>query len=114
MNTIQAIVKTTYTKNPKAAKASVRYFAHRIDREGNRITRQIFGNYGLLTKNEAYHLIDTAKGRNYFYRIVISPETSTGKPRDLAGITRQTMRELSQILRSKRPIPFLAVVHTDH
>jgi hypothetical protein len=114
MNTIQAVIKTTYTKNLKAAKASVRYFAHRIDREGNRITRQLFGNYGLLTKNEAYRLIDTTQGRNYFYRIIISPENSEGVARDLSGITRQTMRDLQKILRSKRPIPFVAAVHTDH
>jgi len=114
MNTIQAVVKTTYTNNHKAAKASLRYFAHRIDREGNRITRQIFGNYGLLTKNDAYRLIDTAKGRSYFYRIIISPENSEGVARDLSGITRQTMRDLQKILRAKGPIPFVAAVHTDH
>lgn len=114
MNTIQAVVKTTYTKNPKAAKASVRYIAHRIDREGNRITRQLFGNYGLLTKNDAYRLIDTAKGRSYFYRIIISPENSTGAVRDLSGITRQTMRDLQKIIRTKQPVPFVAAVHTDH
>jgi hypothetical protein len=105
MNIIQAVVKTTYTNNPKAAKASVRYFAHRIDREGNRITRQLFGNYGLLAKEDAYRMIDAAKGRNYFYRIIISPENSTGAARDLSGITRQTMRDLQKILRTKRPIP---------
>jgi hypothetical protein len=114
MNTIQAVVKTTYTKNPKAAKASVRYYAHRIDREGNRTTRQLFGNYGLLTKNEAYRLIDSAKGRTYFYRIIISPENSEGMARDLASITRQAMRDLQKTLRTKRPIPFVAAVHTDH
>src|SRR5690349_7862630 len=114
MNTIQAVVKTTYTKNPKAAKASVRYFAHRIDRVGNRITRQLFGNYGLLAKEDAYRMIDEARGRTYFYRIIISPENSTGKPRDLAGIARHTMRDLQKILRAKGPIPFVAAVHTDH
>jgi hypothetical protein len=114
MSTIQAVVKTSYTNKPNAAKASVRYFAHRVDSEGNRITRQLFGNYGQLTKKEAYRLIDAARGRNYFYRIIISPENSTGATRDLAGITRQTMRDLQKILRTKRPIPFVAAVHTEH
>ena len=59
-------------------------------------------------------MIDTAKGRAYFYRVVISPQHSTGESRDLPQITRQTMRQLQKILRSNRPIPFLAVAHTDH
>jgi hypothetical protein len=101
MNRVHAVVKTSYTKNPKAAKASLRYFAHRIDREGNRTTRQIFSNYGLINKEDAYRLIDTAKGRSYFYRIVISPENSKGEARDLAGITRQALRDLQKILHSK-------------
>ena len=114
MSNIHAVVKATYTKNRAAAKASIRYFAHRIDRDGNRITRAIFGSAGLMSKDQAYRMIDRAKGRSYFYRIVISPERSTGESRDLPQITRQTMRQLQRILRSSKPIPFLAVAHTDH
>ena len=113
MSNIHAVVKATYTKNRAAAKASVRYFAHRIDRDGNRITRAIFGSEGLMSKDQAYRMIDRAKGQAYFYRIVISPQ-NTGDSRDLPQITRQTMRQLQRILRSSKPIPFLAVAHTDH
>src|SRR5690242_9191501 len=98
MNKTQAVVKTSYTDNPKAAKANVRYISHRIDREGNRTTRELFGNYGLLTKQDAYRMIDAARRRTYFYRIILSPENSTGLPRDLQEITRQTMRDLRKIL----------------
>jgi hypothetical protein len=113
MSNIHAVVKATYTKNRAAVKASVRYFAHRIDRDGNRITRAIFGQYGLISKDQAYRMIDRTKGQAYFYRIVLSPK-NTGEPRDLPQITRQTMRQLQRILRSNSPIPFLAVAHTDH
>ena len=114
MSNIHAVVKATYTQNRAAAKASVRYFAHRIDRDGNRITRAIFGSDGLMSKDQAYRMIDHTRGQAYFYRIVISPERTTGESRDLPQITRQTMRQLQRILRSNRPIPFLAVAHTDH
>ena len=79
--------KATYTKNQAAAKASIRYFAHRIDRDGNMITRAIFGRDGIVSKNQAYRMIDRAKGRTYFHRIVISPQHSTGESRDLPQIT---------------------------
>jgi len=114
MSNIHAVVKATYTKDQASAKASVRYFAHRVDREGNRITRAIFGSNGLVSKDRAYRMIDQTRGRAYFYRIVLSPERSTGEDRDLPQITRQTMRQLQKIVRSNRPIPFLAVAHTDH
>ena len=114
MSNIHAVVKATYTKNQTSAKASVRYFAHRIDRDGNRTSRAIFGSDGLMSKDQAYRMIDRAKGRAYFYRIVISPEASLGERADLPQITRRAMRQLQKILRSNRPIPFLAVAHTDH
>ena len=43
MSNIHAVVKAKYTKNPAAAKASLRYYAHRLDRDGNKTTREIFG-----------------------------------------------------------------------
>ena len=94
--------------------ASIRYFAHRIDRAGNRVTRAIFGQYGTLSKQQAYRMIDRIKGQAYFYRIVISPKHEAGERADLTSITRQTMRELQKILRSKRSVPYIAVTHTDH
>src|SRR5271166_1835977 len=115
MSNIHAVVKATYTKNRAYAKASVRYFAHRIDREGNRTTRAIFGKYGLTTKDQAYRMIDQAKPeRVYFYRIILSPERSTGEAANLPQITRRAMLQLQKILHSKKFIPFVAVAHTDH
>ena len=115
MAKVQAVVKTSYTRNPRAAKASIRYYAHRIDREGNRTTRAIFGANNLMTKDQAYRMIDQAKPeRAYFYRIILSPERSLGETADLQKVTRQTMRQLQKILGSTRPIPFAAVAHTDH
>jgi len=59
-------------------------------------------------------MIDRTRGQVYFYRIVISPENSKGEQRNLPQITRQTMRQLQKILGQTRPIPFMAVAHTDH
>jgi hypothetical protein len=48
---------------------------HRRDREGERVTRDLFGFEGLVSKDTAYRMIHEApaKGR-YYYRIIVSPD----------------------------------------
>src|SRR6266702_5850965 len=69
-----AIVKANYTKKAGAAKASIRYIEHRPGKEGERITRALFGSDGLMGRDAAYEMIDSAKKGSIFFRFVMSPD----------------------------------------
>jgi hypothetical protein len=93
------IVKANYVKRGEGdrarAKATIRYITHRRDREGERVTRDLFGFEGMLTKQTAYRLIDEApqKGR-YYYRMILSPDPRREdryRDLDLKALTRATM-----------------------
>jgi hypothetical protein len=98
------------------AKANIRYITHRRDREGNKITRDLFGFDGMLSKQDAYRMIDEApkKGR-YYYRMVISPDPRREdryKDLDLRALTIATMLKLEE--RYGKAIQFIAAIHDDH
>jgi hypothetical protein len=114
------IVKANYCKRDKddraRAKATIRYITHRRDREGNKITRDLFGFEGMLTKQTAYQMIDgaPAKGR-YYYRMILSPDPrreDSYRDLDLRALTVATMLKLEA--RLGRSIQFVAAVHDDH
>jgi hypothetical protein len=110
-----AIVKATYTKHGKGAKASIRYIEHRPGREGGKITRPLFGSDGVMTRHDAYHMIDTAKQGSVFFRFVISPDPATedtDKDLWLRDVTEQTMQRLED--RLHMCVSWVAVEHTDH
>lgn len=73
-----AVVKSNFVKRGKGerqrAKATIRYIQHRRDREGERVTRTLFGYDGELTRQQAYKMIDEAPKGTIFYRIVVSPD----------------------------------------
>lgn len=109
-----AIVKARYTRSRGAIKATVKYMAHRPGREGERMTRDLFGHDGERRKAEAYQMIDTHKGMTYF-RVVLNFDPKREDKRrdlDLRAITRQTIRALEK--RLQRHIDFIAVEHNDH
>src|SRR5437764_7427353 len=68
-----AIVKASYTKAKSRIKASVRYIQHRPGRDGERLSRKLFGVDGGLTRDQAYDLIDQAEKGTIFFRLIISP-----------------------------------------
>jgi len=89
---------------------------HRRDREGNKVTRDLFGFDGFLSKDTAYRMISDApkKGR-YYYRMVISPDPRREdryKDLDLRTLTRATMLKLEE--RYGKSIQFVAAIHDDH
>jgi len=89
---------------------------HRRDREGNKVTRDLFGFDGYLSKDTAYRMIHEApkKGR-YYYRMVISPDPRREdryKDLDLRTLTRSTMLRLEE--RYGKAIQFVAAIHDDH
>jgi hypothetical protein len=114
------IVKANYCKKEagerRRAKDNVRYIAHRRDREGNKVTRDLFGFDGFLSKQTAYRMIDDApkKGR-YYYRLIISPDPRREdryKDLDLRPLTIAAMLKLEE--RYGKPVQFVAAVHDDH
>ena len=110
-----AIVKATYTKQKAGAKAAIRYIAHRPGKDGAKITRTLFGSDGVMSKRQAYRMIDAAEKGTVFFRIVISPDPSmedTQKDLHLWEITEQTMIRLEE--RLQQPIHFVATEHDDH
>lgn len=110
-----AIVKANYTKSRGTIKASVRYIQHRPGRDGERLTRTLFGNNGPMTRDDAYTLIDQAPRGTSFYRVVISPDPTredTDRDLNLVELTGQTLTALSDTL--GKPIQYIGAIHDDH
>jgi hypothetical protein len=110
-----AIVKATYTRSRAGAKTSIRYIEHRPGRDGDRITRSLFGIDGVMTRDQAYRLIDGAPKGSIFYRFVVSPDPRTEDMRrdlHLREVTEQTMQALSK--RLKQEVAWVAAEHDDH
>jgi hypothetical protein len=110
-----AIVKATYTKNSAGAKASIRYIEHRPGKDGEKITRTLFGWDGAMGRHQAYRMIDAAEKGSIFFRFVISPDPKqedTGKDLYLREITEKTMLNLEE--RLQKQVHFVAAEHNDH
>src|SRR5689334_11436682 len=110
-----AIVKASYTKQARTAKASIRYIAHRPTQDGRRANRILYGIDGAMGRWQAYSIIDEAEQGSYFYRLVISPDPNaedSQKDLFLRAITEQTMQQLADRLGT--PIAWIAAEHSDH
>src|SRR3954452_2048885 len=115
------IVKiTSYTRNRRAAKATIRYIMHRPDREGERKSRSLFGEDGLIDKSLAHDLIDKAIKGSVFFRVAISPDPAkedANKDLDLNWLTQVAMsymkEKLKADIRFKSKIQFFAAEHGD-
>jgi hypothetical protein len=111
-----AIVRaTSYTKSADAAKATIRYNQHRTGRDGERIRRELFGFDGVMDRQDAYQMIDTAAKGTVFFRFVISPDhqtEDTDRDLHLDELTTQTILALEAAVGTH--IPMVAAVHDDH
>lgn len=114
-----AVVKANFVKRGRGEKArakqTVRYMLHRTRKDGERITRKLFGVDGILGKEQAYRMIDEAKLGTIFFRIILSPDPrreDAGRDLDLWAITTQTMQRLEE--RLKKELQWIAVEHDDH
>ncbi len=109
----RAIIKATFTKARGAAKANIRYIQHRKGLDGHKATRELFGAEGGLERVQAYQMIDTAEKGTVFFRIIISPPQLEESHKDLAEITSQAMRHLTE--RIGKEVPYIAAAHAaDH
>jgi hypothetical protein len=110
-----AIVKASYTKSRGGAKASIRYIEHRPGKDGDKITRNLFGIDGLMGKDQAYRLIDEAPKGSVFYRFILSPDPKqedTRRDLHLRDMTEKTMQKLRE--RLKQEVQWVAAEHDDH
>lgn len=110
-----AILKANYAKNASGAKASIRYIEHRPGKDGEKITRTLFGIDGQMERREAYQLIDEAKEGDSIYRFVINPDPKkedTERDLFLREITEKTMFTLED--RVKSHVQWVAAIHDDH
>jgi hypothetical protein len=110
-----AIVKATYTKSSGGAKASIRYIEHRPGKDGEKVTRMLFGSDGGMGRWQAYQMIDEADKGSLFFRFVISPDPKgedTGKDLFLREVTEKTMLSLEEHL--QKEVSWVAAVHDDH
>src|SRR5713101_1117253 len=110
-----AVVKGNYTRERGAAKANIRYITRRPGKDKEKILRPLFGLDGIMSKEEAYRMIDQAKEGSYFYRLVLSPDPSGEDARhdlNMRALTLQTMQELDKRLSSA--LVWAGALHADH
>src|SRR5947209_9324983 len=110
-----AIVKATYTKSSRGAKASIRYIEHRPGKDGEKMNRTLFGSDGAMGRWQAYHMIDEAEKGSLFFRFVISPDPTqedTEKDLHLREVTEKTMLRLEEHI--QKEVQWVAAEHDDH
>src|SRR3954451_22297879 len=116
---VMAVVKANFVRRGKGAKgkakATIRYIQNRRGKEGEKLTRTLFGPDGPTSRDEAYRMIDESDERSLFYRFVFSPDPkreATGRDLDMRDLTVHTMQSLEE--RVGEPILWVAAVHADH
>ena len=114
-----AVLAANYIRRGKAgnprAKDAIRYMQHRPEREGERITRPLFGTDGRQGRADAYRMIDEAPPGTYFYRMSLNPDPTSEdgkKDLDLREIAEHTIHALEGIV--QRPVYYVAAVHAEH
>src|SRR6266571_9432459 len=110
-----AIVRASYTRNGRMAKASVRYIENRPGRDGAKLRRTLFQADGKVERKEVYTMIDQAARGSYFFRLVISPDPKredSDKNLALRELTEKTITSLED--RFQRYLQWVAAVHADH
>jgi len=110
-----AIVKASYTRKGRGAKAAVRYIENRPGKDGAKVQRTLFNADGKVERGEVYTMIDQADKHSYFFRLVISPDPQredSDKNLSLREITERTIQSLED--RFQQPIQWVAAVHADH
>jgi hypothetical protein len=110
-----ANIIATYTRDRGAAKANIRYITRRPGRDKEKIIRPLFGLDGVMSKEEAYRMIDEAGEGVYFYRLVLSPDPEgedTKRDLRMRELTLKTMQELDT--RLNKSLVWAGALHADH
>jgi Zn finger protein HypA/HybF involved in hydrogenase expression len=114
-----AIVKLNYLKakdpqNRAKIKETIHYISHRLNKEGQSVTRALCSHEGEIDKKQAYEMIEKAGETRYFYRIIISPDPIVEDVKtdlDLWRLTQQTILKLEE--RLSQQVQCVASEHTD-
>src|SRR5947199_3149758 len=110
-----AVFVMNYTQSSKAAKANIRYIQHRSGKEGERITRTLFGWDGAMGRYEAYRMVDEAEKGSSYFRIKISPDPKTEDTRrdlSLREVTETIMQTFEEHIHKQ--VQWVAAEHDDH
>ena len=114
-----AVVKANFVKRDKnersKAKAHIKYIQHRQGKDGEKLTRTLFGNDGAMERIDAYRMIDEAQKGNIFFRFVISPDPVGEDQRgdlNMREITQRTMLKVEEI--AGKTVLWAASVHAEH
>src|SRR5512147_740251 len=114
-----AVVKINYVKrdrhHKKRAKATIKYIQNRPGRDGEKITRALFGRDSAMERSDAYGMIDEARKSDILFRFVINPDPkSEDNKRDLnmREITENTMLKLEEI--AGTTVLWTAAIHAEH
>src|SRR5918998_2037543 len=110
-----AIVKAKHIRGKARIKAHLRYITHRRGMEGERMSRQLFGRDGPLSKLQIYNMIDATRPGAVFHKIVINfhpVKEDTHKDLNLWELTKKTLEHIKTEFGDS--VPFVATIHNDH
>jgi hypothetical protein len=115
-----AVVKVKYVTSKHQIKVHLRYIVHRVGRDREKMSRQLFTSQGtVVEKDFAYRLIETLTKGGAFYKAIINfdPVKEDGK-KDLNvhAITEKVMHRFQALIQQEvaKPLDFIAVLHDDH
>jgi len=116
---MMAVVRVSYIKPGRkeraGAKANIRYIQNRRGKDRVKITRTLFGDGGVMGRNDAYSLIDEAEWGSRFFRVVINPDVKTEDTKrdlNLREIIETTISTLREELDTD--VSWVAAMHDDH
>ena len=114
-----AVVRASYIKPGRkeraGAKANIRYMQQRRGKDGAKITRTLFGDGGVMGRNDAYSLVDEAEAGSRFFRVVINPDVKTEDTKrdlNLREVIETTISTLREELDTE--VSWVAAIHNDH
>jgi hypothetical protein len=114
-----AVVKAKFVKRGKGeknrAKASLRYIQHRPGKDGDKITRTLFGRDGAMERIDAYRMIDEAGKADILFKFIISPDPDREDQKqdlNMREITEQIMLKVEEVV--NKSVIWTAAVHADH
>jgi hypothetical protein len=113
-----AVIRVNYVKKGKGerqtAKANIRYIQYRRGKDGQQISRTLFGVGGEMERLQAYAMVNQAEEGSTFFRIKICPDPNKEDMKQdllLREITEKTMAIEDHI---GKPIAWVAAIHDDH
>src|ERR671916_2783280 len=110
-----AIVKAKHIRGKARIKAHLRYITHRRGMEGERMSRQLFGRDGPLSKLQIYNMIDATRPGAVFHKFVINfhpVKEDTRHDLNLWEVTKKTLEHIKTQFGNS--VPFVATIHDGH